>query len=977
MKPPAIPVATYRLQFNRDFTFADACRIVPYLHRLGITHIYASPFLKARAGSPHGYDIVDHNTLNPEIGDTAAFNDYISALQQHGMGQLLDIVPNHMGVGGDDNGWWLDVLENGEASRYAAYFDIDWHPVNPALHNRVLLPFLGDHYGKILERGELKPLFVPGQGSFGVRYHEHLFPLDPRTYPRLLEHVRDALAQQTGAGREAAGPLSALVADCKAIPRRTALSAPRRAQRHERGAACKRRLAELCREYPEVSTGIDHIVARFGGTPGEPASFDPLHRLLEAQAYRLAYWRVASDEINYRRFFDINELAGIRMDNNAVFDATHRRVEQLLADGQVHGLRIDHPDGLSDPCDYCRRLQHLSPVADTPDHGTTRYLLLEKILASHEHLPADWPVAGTTGYECAHLLNGLFVNPGAERRLGRLYTLFTGLTADFDQVLYECRKLIIHTSLSSELSVLANLASAIAGSDRHTRDFTYHRLREALAELVAGFPVYRTYITRRGDSQQDRRYMQWAIEQAKQRSPAVDVEVFDFLQGLLEPPRRGRHISLVQRRHEQFVLRFQQYTAPVMAKGMEDTAGYVYNRLVSLNDVGFDPRSFGISVSAFHHENRRRLADWPHSMITTSTHDSKRGEDVRARINVLSEVPREWQQHLLRWRRVNHRKKRLVGGLRAPSRNDEYLLYQTLVGSWPLASLDTAGLDAFRERIEAYMLKAIREAKRHTSWINPDRDYEKAMCHFVRALLDDPERNPFLADFLPFQQRIAVFGLLNSLSQLLLKLTVPGVPDIYQGNELWAFNLVDPDNRRPVDYRRRQEMLQALADASNKGSNLPALLRELRDGIVDGRAKLYLTWKVLHLRREHPGLFAEGRYLALDSEGPAADRLCTFARCFEDTEVLVVAPRWFALGDAGNSTAAGTGSTWQDTRVRCPEPEPAADYRNILSGEQVQSRPHGDGCWLNAAELLESFPVALLLRTTAASGCAPPPSAAG
>jgi (1->4)-alpha-D-glucan 1-alpha-D-glucosylmutase len=425
------------------------------------------------------------------------------------------------------------------------------------------------------------------------------------------------------------------------------------------------------------------------------------------------------------------------------------------------------------------------------------------------------------------------------------------------------------------------------------------------------------------------------------------------------------------------VLRFQQYTAPVMARGLEDTACYVHNRLVSLNDVGFDPRSFGISINAFHHENRRRLADWPHTMVSTSTHDSKRGEDVRARINVLSEVPREWRQHLQRWRRVNNGKKRLVGGVRAPSRNDEYLLYQTLVGCWPLAPLDTAGLDAFRERIEAYMLKAIREAKRHTSWINPDRDYEEAMCHFVRALLDAPERSPFLADYLPFQQRIAVFGLLNSLSQLLLKLTVPGVPDIYQGNELWAFNLVDPDNRRPVDYGRRQEMLQALTDACSNGSDLPALLRELRDGITDGRAKLYLTWKVLNLRREHPGLFAGGRYLALDTEGPAADRLCAFVRCFEDTEVLVVAPRWFALSDADGSTAAGTGTTWQDTRIRCPAPDEAAAYRNILSGERILARSRGNGLCLNAAELLESFPVALLLRSAAASGCTPPQPASG
>jgi (1->4)-alpha-D-glucan 1-alpha-D-glucosylmutase len=963
MTPPAIPGATYRLQFNRDFTFADACRIVPYLQRLGITHVYASPFLKARAGSPHGYDIVDHNSLNPEIGDTAGFNDYVRTLQQHGMGLLLDIVPNHMGVGGDDNAWWLDVLENGEASRYAPYFDIDWHPVNPVLYNRVLLPFLGDHYGAVLERGELKPLFAPAQGAFGVRYHEHLFPLDPRTYPQILETVHHELAREVGAAHAAVRQLAAIAADCKSLPRRTALSTPRRIQRREGGAACKRRLAELCRERAELRAAIEHAVARLGGTADVPASFDALHRLLEAQAYRLAYWRVATDEINYRRFFDINELAGIRMDNSAVFDATHRMVGRLLADNQVQGLRIDHPDGLSDPDDYFHRLQQLMQPADAADaQVTTRYLLIEKILARHEHLPADWPVAGTTGYEFAHLVNGLFIYPGSEGRLSRLYARYTRQAEDFEQVLYACRKLIIHSTLSSELSALANLASRIAASNRHTRDFTYHRLREALAELVAGFPVYRTYITRRGDSQQDRRYRQWAIEQAKQRSPAVDIEVFDFLNGLLAPPRDGQRGARLQHRQEQFIQRFQQYTAPVMAKGLEDTACYVYNRLVSLNDVGFDPRSFGISISAFHHENRRRLADWPHAMVSTATHDSKRGEDVRARINVLSELPGEWRQHLLRWLRVNHGKKRLVGGLRSPSRNDEYLLYQTLIGAWPLAPLDTAGLDAFRERIEAYMLKAIREAKQCTSWINPDLDYEEAMRHFVHTLLDDPERNPFLADFLPFQQHIAGFGLLNSLSQLLLKLTVPGVPDIYQGNELWAFNLVDPDNRRAVDYHRREEMLRVLADACRDSSNLPALLCELREAIADGRAKLYLTWKTLSLRREHPGLFAEGRYLALDTEGPGADQLCAFCRCSEDTEVLVVAPRWTAL------CASGSSEPWPDTWIRCPQAAPAADYCSVLSGRGVQARTRQDGLWLNAAELLEAFPVALLLRTGAMSG---------
>ena len=508
---------------------------------LGISHVYASSFLKARAGSPHGYDIVDHNTLNPEIGDAASFGAYIEALHQHGMGQLLDIVPNHMGVGGDDNAWWLDVLENGEASTYATYFDIDWHPVDPALHNKVLLPFLADHYSTVLEQGELKLVFAPEPGAFGVRYYEHLFPLDPRTYPQILDAGHAALAE-TGSNHDAANELAGLSADCQSLPRRTELSASHREQHRERGAACKRRLAELCRVRPEFLAGVERAVAQFSGTPGEPANLDLMHRLLEAQAYRLAHWLVASDEINYRRFFDINELAGIRMDNRAVFNATHRLIERLIASGEVNSLRIHHPDGLSDPHDYYCELQRLTRSAAGDTGGdTTPYLLVEKILASHEHLPADWPVAGTTGYEVAQLLNGLFVYPGAVRHLSRLYARFIGQKTDFDQALYAHKKLIIHSALASELSVLANLASAIARSDRHTRDFTYQRLRDALAEVVACFPVYRTYITRKRISEQDHRYVRWAIERAKQRSPAAALEVFDFIQSLLTPPRPGEH----------------------------------------------------------------------------------------------------------------------------------------------------------------------------------------------------------------------------------------------------------------------------------------------------------------------------------------------------------------------------------------------------------------------------------------------------
>ncbi|MGB7931743.1 MAG: malto-oligosyltrehalose synthase [Gammaproteobacteria bacterium] len=963
MKGPMEPCATYRLQFNRDFTFADATAIIPYLHLLGITHVYASPYLKARSGSPHGYDIVDHNSLDPEIGEAAEFSAYVETLHRHQMGQILDIVPNHMGVGGNDNAWWLDILENGEASRYASYFDIDWHPVNPALRNKVLLPFLGDHYGTVLEQGELSLGYDPDSGTFSVHYYEHLFPIDPRTYPQILAHGIDTLEQQSGSDHAVFGELRSLLADLKSLPRRTELSATRRQQRRQGTAACKHRLAALCRSRAEIHAVVRENLTRFNGTAGRPKSFDLLHQLLESQAYRLAYWLVASDEINYRRFFDINELAGIRMESSEVFEATHRLIQQLIATGKINGLRVDHPDGLSDPYGYFCDLQNLiyecsdSPAADT---DASCYLLVEKILASHERLPADWPVAGTTGYEAAYLLNGLFVYPGSERQLDRLYSRHIGGGVGFDELLYKSKKLIIRSTLSGELTVLANLLSYIAQSERHTRDFTYQGLRYALGEVAARFPVYRTYITSRRIREEDRRYVHWAIAKAKKHTPAADVAIFDFIHDMLVLARLDEYRANIQRRIIQFALRFQQYTAPVMAKGMEDTAFYVYNRLVSLNDVGFDPRVFGISPNAFHHGNRQRLADWPSAMVTTSTHDSKRGEDVRARINVLSELADQWRVHLGRWNRINRGRKRLVNEELIPSRNDEYLLYQTLIGTWPGELLDAAGLDAFRQRIELYMLKAVKEAKVHTSWIHPDEEYENALCHFVRTLLGDPEHNAFLADFLPFQKHIARFGMLNSLSQTLLKLTVPGVPDIYQGNELWAFNLVDPDNRRSVDYDHRQITLQSLITASGNGDNLTALLQELLNRIEDGRAKLYLTWKALGLRRLHPRIFSNGQYLSLEPQGLKADHICAFARRLEDREVLVAATRWFARL-AGDSNRLPLGSpVWDDTWIEGPEGMQARSYRNVLTGETVPTLQYENGYRLKATDLFNCFPVALL-----------------
>lgn len=965
-----VPRATYRLQFNRAFTFADAAALVPYLHTLGISHVYASPFLKARVGSQHGYDIVDHAALNPEIGSDADFAAYSAALRRHDMGQILDIVPNHMGVG-NDNRWWLDVLEHGAASAFAAYFDIDWKPVNPALRDKVLLPLLGDQYGEVLERGELELRFSADAGEFSLHYYEHCVPIDVQTYPLLLESALRLAESQPGVDADAVRELRAVSIDCAALPARNPhdQDVPAAADevhplRGELAAACRLRLAGICGEYPVIRLCIERSVIHCNGIPNDPDSFDMLHELLEAQAYRLSYWRVAVDEINYRRFFDINDLAGLRMDNAKVFEATHERIRQLVADGHVHGLRVDHVDGLSDPLAYCRNLQTLLREAQTGTDSADGYVVVEKILASYEHPPADWPVAGTTGYEVAYLLNGLFVYPGALRQLSRIYARFAGDPRDFDEILYASKKLIIHGALSSELTVLGNLASAAARADRHTRDFTYQRLREALADIVACFPVYRTYITPERISEDDRRYLHWAIAQARKRSAAADVQVFDFLQRLLSLDFTARHEPAVRRLAARLITRFQQYTAPVMAKGMEDTAFYGFNRLAALNDVGFNPRLFGISAQAFHLENRHRIEHWPHTLIATSTHDSKRSEDVRARIDVLSEIAHEWQHHLARWSRFNLNKKRLVGEQRVPSRNDEYLLYQTLVGTWPLDEPDPTAFDAYRERIQSYMLKAIREAKTHTSWINPNEEYEAAMQHFVAALLDPSGRNPFLADFVPFQRRMARFGLLNGLSQTLLKFTVPGVPDVYQGNEVWCFSLADPDNRRAVDFRLRQSLLDSMRQATRDGARLHEHLKQWLDRAEDGRIKLYLTWKTLHLRRALPELFAHGSYIGLETEGTLADHLCAFARQYQGQEVIVVVARWFARLAAGHERVAVGSPVWDETFIHCPEGDVSRVYRNALTEEPVAPRARDDahGCVFAAADVLRNLPVGLLVR---------------
>ena len=960
-----LPTATYRLQFHSGFTFSQAAAIVPYLKQLGVSHCYASPYLRARAGSHHGYDIVDHHALNPEIGSNEDYERFVQTLHEHDMGQILDIVPNHMGVGGNDNHWWMDILENGQVSAYAGYFDIDWNPPKEDLRGKVLSPVLGDHYGKLLEGGEIRLVFEAEQGTFAVHYYNHRFPIDPCTYPRILQHDQARLEQKLGAEHPLLSDFGSLITALRNLPARSETKEERIKERRRDKEVHKHRLAQIVRERPEMLQFIEENVAIFNGAGKGASRFDLLHELLEAQAFRLAYWRVASDEINYRRFFDINDLAGLCTENTEVFDATHRLVFELIDRGQVDGLRIDHPDGLYDPAQYYerleRRIRESSGIEVPADPAKpSLYVVAEKILASHERLPENWRVQGTTGYDFTNLLNGLFVYGPAEREMDRIYRRFAENQAGIDDQLYDCKRLVMRTSLSSELYVLANYLDRISESDRHTRDFTHSAQHAALFEIVACFPVYRTYVTGTSVTEEDRRYVDWAIAAAKRRSTAADVSIFDFIRRILLLEDLEGHDETHKREAKEFAMRFQQFTGPVMAKGLEDTLFYRYNRLVSLNEVGADLRRFAVSPAAFHRANQERLRRWPLAMLCTSSHDTKRSEDVRARLNVLSELAGEWRTRLTRWSRINRSKKRQLADSWSPSQNDEYLFYQSLLGIWPLEDIDDARLAMLRERVEAYMLKAIREAKVHTSWINHNIEYEEGVIAFVRELLSSTERNLFLDDFLLFQRRIAPLGYLNGLSQTLIKLMSPGVPDIYQGTELFDLSLVDPDNRRPVDYSVRQRSLDGLMPLCQSGNkSRTSGVRELINHPEDGRAKLYLTRQALWLRRNYPDWFVSGDYLPLNIDGLRSDHLIAFARAYRDQAVIVVAPRWFSRLSTVEQPLPLGQAVWGDTRIEAPATS-RCDYINVLTGDPIHIEEQEGKQYIAVADLLAPLPVALV-----------------
>ena len=956
-----IPLATYRLQFNSRFTFRDAEAIVDYLHALGVTDCYASSYLTAVPGSPHGYDVADPTRLNPDIGTDAEYWAWIRALLTRGMGHVLDIVPNHMGIAKSANPWWLDVLENGACSRYAHFFDIEWHPVKDELANKVLIPILRDQYGAVLERQELTVEYE--HGAFFVRHYDERLPIAPDTYSLAVRPELDAwLGDHEG---EAADELLSVLAAADHLPPRTSREAEAITVRAREKEIIKRRLSALTDASAEIAALIGSSLVGLNGIARQPRSFDRLDDLLNAQSYRLAHWRVASEEINYRRFFDVNQLAALRMEDPSVFDEVHRLVLELVQRGAATGLRVDHVDGLYAPADYLHRLQDTirHPAAKNGDDAADGfYIVVEKILGAGESLPEDWPVHGTTGYEFAAVVNGLFVDRRHERTFDTLYSRFVHGRQErlpFDDLVYESKKQVLHETMSGDINSLGHQLNRFSERNRHYRDFTLYSLISTIREVIACFPVYRTYVTASEPvSGHDRRYISEAVRRAKRRVPGVTGVVFDFIERLLLKETAVNGPDDCQAR-ARLIGKFQQLTSPIAAKAIEDTALYVYNRLLSLNEVGSDPTVFGADPDAAHRWMSARQQRWPAALSATATHDTKRGEDVRARLNVLSEMPWAWKSAVGRWRALNRRHKTDLGGVLAPDPNEEYFLYQTLVGAWPFDIREDGGRARFQERLAQYMTKAMREAKVHTSWLSPDEQYEDAVLRFVDAILDRQRSNRFLQLFEPFQARVAELGMYNSLAQLVIKITAPGVPDFYQGSELWDLNLVDPDNRRQVDYALRQQRIAGLEGAQ------PAELLESR---VDGRVKMFVMLQALRARARFRRTYEDGDYLALATSGARRECLFAFARRHPASDspasmAITCVPRLIGslIPDAASPPLGS--AVWKDTKVELPAAAhlETEAFRDVFTGTLVVPERTNGARTIAAATLFERFPVALLV----------------
>ena len=891
-----IPAATYRVQFHPGFTFADAATVADYLARLGVSHLYASPYLQAAPGSTHGYDVVDPTKVNKELGGRVGHRKLCQTLTDLNLGQVLDIVPNHMAISGPENEWWWDVLENGPASQYATYFDVDWNPFETWLGNKIFLPILGDRYGRVLEAGQIA-LFHE-KGRFTIHYYEHRFPVAPQSLGGLLSR-----AAQTCESKDLAFAADLL----SHLPVLNISEHEHKQRRHRNMEVIRTQLGRLMEENGQIRAAVDREVEAINHDP------DRLDRLLESQNYQLAYWRAASQEMGYRRFFDINTLVGLRVEDETVFFDTHRLIQEWLEAGTLAGVRVDHPDGLRDPQRYLERLRSLKPDA---------WIIAEKILQPGERLPETWPVEGTTGYDFMYLVGQLLVDSSGEKVLTDFYQAFTGRSADYRHVVREKKHQVMQDTLGGDVNHLTELLLDICRGHRHYRDYTRMEVGDALQELIASFPVYRSYVMPWHEEvrPEDKQTIQTAVVRAKERLAEDTGELLDFIRSILLLEYMGE-------RETEFVLRFQQLTGPVTAKGVEDTAFYCFNRFLALNEVGGNPGNFGISVNEFHHAMAEKASLHPHTMLATSTHDTKRSEDVRARLSLLSEMPRQWVETVRRWSRHNETYR--VDG--KPDRNMEYLLYQTLVGAWPIET----------DRLSGFAEKAAREAKEYTAWSHIDADYEESLQRFIQEILSDTW---FRSDLKKFVTPLIRPGRINALAQILIKLTAPGIPDIYQGSELWDMSLVDPDNRRPVDFDHRRKLLAELEglspnDMSKRSDDMLKRSDDILRRMDEGLPKLWVIHQALALRKRLPAVFNSGDYHPLSPKGKMASHAIAFAR---GSEVVTIVPRlvWHARG------------RWDNTSIRLP----AGNWYHELTGQEVS------GNTVQFDELFNRFPVALLSR---------------
>jgi (1->4)-alpha-D-glucan 1-alpha-D-glucosylmutase len=916
-----IPTATYRIQFHAEFNFEQAQEIVAYLADLGISDFYASPIFQATQGSTHGYDVTNSTILNPELGTESDFAKLSAEIQQHQMGWLQDIVPNHMAYD-SHNLWLMDVLENGKDSEFFEFFDINWNQPNEEMNERVLAPFLGDFYGNCLERGEIKLDYQ--KQNLIVTYFGLEFPVRIESYLTFITYNLNILEQKLGRQHPDFIKFIGIIYLLKNLPKDT-----KDKERLEQKVFVKNLLKETYQQNSTVEEFIQNNLKEFNGKVGHPKSFDLLDNLLTEQFYRLSFWKVAAQEINYRRFFTVNELISVKVEELKVFNKTHELVERLVTENKFTGVRIDHIDGLYNPAEYLTRLR--TKLGDI-------YITVEKILELTENLPQPWQIQGTSGYEFLNYVNGLFCQSENEADFSKIYTQFTGLTANYQDLFYEKQALFLQKNLGGDLENLAQILKKISSDTREGTDFTTYGLKNALFEVLVLFPVYRTYIDENGVREIDREYINQTIKAAKKKAPLL-VNELNFIQKILLLKYEDCHSKTQAEKWLHFVMRSQQLTGPLMAKGVEDTLLYVYNRLLSLNEVGGNPSHFGIELDLFHQFNQNKVKHWQHGMNTTATHDTKRGEDARSRLNVLSEIPQEWSLTVNQWREINQVHKQGV----VPDANDEYFLYQTLLGTFPFEDEESA----FLSRIKDYMLKAVREAKVNTAWLHPNEEYEQAFMSFIERVLSAQESN-FLEHFRPFQQQIAEYGIYNSLAQVLIKNTAPGVPDLYQGAELWELSLVDPDNRRPVDYQKRRKFLQEIKLKSSH--DILQLLKELITTKEDGKIKLFLTHQLLKARKEYAKIFQEGDYQPIEITGKYHNHLIAFSRNYGEKTIVAIAPRFLTGIIKPGQLPLGT-KIWEDTSLKLVP----KNWHNLIDNQTIVGEN------LAVGEILQNFPVALLI----------------